>query len=351
MYTTSNFRYLRISKTKVLPVNLLLSKEDLEWFNDYSFQEILTVLKPLLLGRIALYEQGHITKRSIAPTNNINQSLDDGLDDAGIILGGKNESTASAAQGSGSEAIPGANTSKGKRRRGEVEAIGGTNWNKSERPQFSVRYGMRPTTNSERGGAILVADKKLGFTMVKKEQEDEAAMLEGASQRSLTELAALEGEAGSGVEKTIGDVAIREEDESDNLRVSDFQRSKSDEDEDETIQEDDDGEDGDYRDQRGSKRKKSARNTKLGAKGNRSKSDSGMSQSQLDQKPTLQVNYSPLKLYPQTLYIVVRTLGSSNVKVDIAASSSSSGGRADKLPGEQGDDGSLFPPELDYFLS
>ncbi|KAF9174127.1 hypothetical protein BGX21_000266 [Mortierella sp. AD011] len=351
MYTTSNFRYLRISKTKVLPVNLLLSKEDLEWFNDYTFQEILTVLKPLLLGRIELYERGHITKKSITPTNNINQNLDDGLDDAGVILGGKNESTTSTAQGCGSEATPGTNLSKGKRRRGDSEAVVGANWNKSERPQFSIRYGMRPTTNSERGGAILVADKKLGFATVKKEQGDEATMLEGASQRSLTELAALEGEVGSGVEKTIGDVAIREEDESDNLRVSDFQRSKSDEDEGETIQEGDDDEDSDYRDQRGSKRKKSARNIKLGVKGNRTKSDRSMSQSQLDQKPTLQINYSPLKLYPQTLYIAVRTLGSSNVKVDIAASSSSSGGRADKLPAEQGDDNSLFPPELDYFLS
>ncbi|KAF9356990.1 hypothetical protein BGX26_004410 [Mortierella sp. AD094] len=364
MYTTSNFRYLRISKARILPVNLLLSKEDLEWFNDYTFQEILSVLKPLLLGRIELYEQGHIAKKSIAPTtyNNINQNLDDGLDDAGVIFGGRDESATSTAQGSGSEATPGTNLSKGKRRRGGAEAVGGANGNKSDRPQFSVRYGMRSITNSERGGAILVADKMLGFAMVKKEQSDEAVMLEEVSQRSRTDLVALEGETGSGVAKNIGDVAIREEDESDNLRVSDFQRSKGDEDEDDAMQEDGDGGDGDYQDLRGSKRKKSARNTKHKGKGNRSKSDNDMSQSQSDRKPTLQINYSPLKLYPQTLYIVVRTLGSSNpndaaptlpftVSVDTAASSSSSGGPADKLPGEQESEDSLFPPGLDYFLS
>jgi hypothetical protein len=38
MFTTTNFRYLRVSKTSVLPLNLSLSKEDLDWFNERSFQ-------------------------------------------------------------------------------------------------------------------------------------------------------------------------------------------------------------------------------------------------------------------------------------------------------------------------
>jgi len=40
MFATTNFRFLRISKTGVLPLNLFLSEEDLEWFNDYTFQVI-----------------------------------------------------------------------------------------------------------------------------------------------------------------------------------------------------------------------------------------------------------------------------------------------------------------------
>ncbi|KAF9105905.1 hypothetical protein BGX27_009398 [Mortierella sp. AM989] len=361
MYTTSNFRYLRINKTKIIPVNLLLSKEDLEWFNDYTFQEILTVLKPLLLGRIELYEQGHILKRAIAPSayNNINQSLDDGLDDAGVVLGGEN--ACSTAQINGSEATSESNPTKGKKRRGGAEAGGSINKAHSHRPQFTVRYGMRSIANYERGGAILVADKKLGFATVKKEQVDEISISEGSSQRSQTGLAALEGEARNGGVAGDIDVPIREEDESDSLHVSDFQKVNVEEDENEAVRGGRNASDDDYQDRIGSKRKQPI-NTKRKGKGKRSKADNDMPLSQSDQKPTLQINYSPLKLYPQTLYIVVRPLGSYEAKestsilpftvpVEAAASSSNSGSPTDRLSGEQETEDSLFPPGLDYFLS
>ncbi|KAF8975807.1 hypothetical protein BGZ46_008838 [Entomortierella lignicola] len=340
MYTTSNFRYLRISKTKILPVNLLLSKEDLEWFNDYTFQEILTVLKPLLLGRIELYEQGHVSKRSIAPTSYNNQNLDDSLDDAGVILGGD---VSSAGQSNSSEATSGSNTSKGKRRRDGAEIVRAKN--QSNRPQFCIRYGMRPVANSERGGAILIADKKLGFSLVKEELSDDTSILGESSQRLQMDLAVLEGEAGA------GNIVVREEDESDNLRPSDFQRAIV---EDEGVIEDEDSRDNNQRDQQESKRKKLSSNTKRKGQENRTKDDINMPSSQSEQKPTLQVNYSPLKLYPQTLFIVVRSLDSETsslpLTVPVETTSTLSNNTA-RLSEELDDENSLFPPGLDYFLS
>ncbi|KAF9938463.1 hypothetical protein BGZ65_012753 [Modicella reniformis] len=349
MYSTNNFRYLRISKTRVLPLNLLVSKEDLEWFNDYSFQEILTVLKPLLLSRVELYEQGHIVKRTINPTTFVNpyQDLDDGLEDAGVILGGSDDSTRNQGPDSAS-GLSESSANKEKRRKGTI--LG----NKSSvRPQFAIRYGMRTKIAAERGGAVMVAEKNLGFLKVKKEQDNETNSIEdvGGSQRVRSDLASFGGEEGT--TEDADSIVIREEDESDNLRVNDFRR------EDEV--DDDDVE------QARSKRKQSAKETRRQSKRKRTKEDEqDVSSSQGDQKPTLQVKYAPLKLHPQTLYIVVRTLGAPAASVSTlpfapirAAASSSSSSTAEAsgsgtggstVAGQQEEEDSLFPSGLDYFM-
>ncbi|KAF9433118.1 hypothetical protein BGZ76_009871 [Entomortierella beljakovae] len=331
MYTTSNFRYLRISKTKVLPVNLLLSKDDLEWFNDYSFQEVLSILKPLVLGHVDLYEKGHIIKKSTITSNS-----DDGLDDAGVVFGTNiNDGI------SGQDTRPGVESSKGNKRRGAT-ATGGKGIN---RPQFTVRYGMKQIMNSERGGAVLIADKNLGFAAVKKEQLDDSNLHDEPSQRSQTGLAALEGEEQSqDREADVSGVVIREEDESDNLRVSDFAGGD--------VGGDQDTEDNEYQ-EREAKRKQTGSTGKSGRKGKRPKLGEEVSSSQSDQKPTLQVNYSSLKTFPQTLYIVVRSVDSKEpsilpftIPMPIADSSS----YIDSTKQSPEDD-SLFPPGMDYFLS
>ncbi|KAG0367990.1 hypothetical protein BC939DRAFT_461121 [Gamsiella multidivaricata] len=364
MFTTINFRYLRISKTSVLPLNLLLSKEDLDWFNDYTFQEILSVLKPLLLSRVELYNQGHIAKRSIAPTtySGVNQDLDDGLEDAGVILGGSGQD-ADHSSSSG-------NTT-GKRRRG----TGKGSEKAADRPQYVIRFGMRPSTSSEHGGAVLIADKKLGFSMVKKEQMDEKILQEEGttSQRIQMGLARLEGEEGAIASGDVGDgIVVREEDESDSLRVSDFQRGDDEGDED---QQDDHG-DEDYEGHGGSKGRRTPKGTNRNNRSKRAKvNESDVPSSQMDRKPTLQVHYSGLVLHPQTLYIVVRSLGSSAASTGstsvlpfkpIAASSSSSSmaensgdadrgtnnsGPMDRVSTQQDDEDSLFPPGMDYFAA
>ncbi|KAF8937378.1 hypothetical protein EDD21DRAFT_404968 [Dissophora ornata] len=368
MYTINNFRYLRISKTSVLPLNLLLSNEDLEWFNDYSFQEVLSVLKPLLQSRIELYNRGHIIKRTITPStyNSLYQDLDDGLEDAGVILGGEGANATSENQGPETSLSTAAN--KGKRRKG---TSGPGNRNPSDRPQFSVRFGMRPSTSSERGGAVLVAEKNLGFLKVKKEQvDDEKVLSEGnetkASQRVRMDLAALEGEGT--IEDTNG-IVIREENDSDSLRVGDF-RQGSNGDGNGSGDEDlrgVDGDDTDYQDQSGAtKRKQPAKEAKRKGKGKRAKKDDlEVSSSQADQKPTLQISYGSLKLHPQTLYVVVRSLESLTAPASssilpfttyiepIAPPMPEAGGSSSIIEdrsAQQEEEDSLFPPGMDYFL-
>ncbi|KAF9359451.1 hypothetical protein BGX34_008348 [Mortierella sp. NVP85] len=350
MFTTTNFRYLRVSKTSVLPLNLSLSKEDLDWFNERSFQEVLTVLKPLLLSRIELHDQGHIFKRAVPPSTSVNvhQDLDDGLEDAGIILGGSDDGIGNQGSEPTTGSTGGSDRTHGKKRKGRGVSGGNKPF---ERPQFAIRYGMRPSTAAERGGAILIAEKNLGFLKIKKEQGDVSILTEEASgsQRLTTNLASLEGER---MDSEEAGVVIREEDESDNLRVTDFQRG-DDDDTHGTI------DDGDYAESIGDKRKQSENEPRPRGKGKRTKTDeSDAPSSQMDQKPTLQVKYAPLKLHPQTLYIVIHTL-----KATAAATSSSEGvtsGSAteacdvsDSAIAEQQEEeeGSLFPPGLDYFLS
>ncbi|KAG0206776.1 hypothetical protein BGX28_001849 [Mortierella sp. GBA30] len=377
MFTTNNFRYLRISKSGVLPLNLLLAKEDLEWFNDYSFQEILSVLKPLLLSRIELYNQGHITKRASAQLTTSNssatigpyQTLEDGLEDVGIMLGGNgnDDSTSAPATESNESSI-----TRTIRRRG----LGGGSGALSGRPRFGIRFGFRASTVAERGGAILVADKNLGFVAVKREiVDDENAIAPSptpqpqeaiGSRRLSMQLAALEGETPTFDEDTTRPIVIREEDESDSLRVSDFQRGLEETAEASTAGDDDD----DYRDENGdgegTSSKKGKREVAGGrGRGKRKRANTGVPEepsSQMDQKPTLQVKYTSLKLHPQTLYIVVRSVGQSSsasgsmqpfVKLTEAAASSSSraGEAANHSPAQQGqeDDEGLFPPGMDYF--
>ncbi|KAG0042415.1 hypothetical protein BGZ83_000497 [Gryganskiella cystojenkinii] len=303
MYAKTNFRFLRISKTAVLPLNLFLSEEDLEWFNDFTFQEILSVLKPLLLGRIELYELGHLNKRTPNFANNNNravnniQDIDDGLDDAGVILGGIGEITPAETT-----------TSSAGRRSNKAPS--------EHRPKFRIRFGFRASTTAERGGSVLAADKNLGFLKVKKEamDEDEDASLLSASQVSRSIRNDLVADDG---------VQIREEDESDSLRISDFRRVEEEREEDD----DDDGiqvgEDAEYQETgRGSSKRKRGTNTVTNTnnKGGRGRGgrpgrssaaqEDSVPSSQMDQKPTLQVEYAPLKLHPQTLYIVVQSEGS-----------------------------------------
>ncbi|KAF9131206.1 hypothetical protein BGW39_002112 [Mortierella sp. 14UC] len=354
MYTTNNFRYLRISKHNVLPLNLLLSKDDLAWFNDYSFQEILTVLRPILLGRVELFNQGHIIKRTINPiaTNSSSANSEDGLEDAGVVLGGEQ------ADESG--------TKRTTKRRNTA----------AERPQFNVRFGLRTHTPSERGGAVLIANKNLGFARVKTEedsafgnelsQEESSGNQRSSGRRTSIGLASLEGEAST---EEGGPVVIREEDESENLRVSDFQRG----DDMEQVA----GDDANYQDESASqrwgapsKRKDSGSTTQSRAKGKRAKAMDGSHQppSQSDQKPTLQVSYGAMKLHPQTLYIVVRSVDSglpspsSILPFTTAVESTSTADKKESTAAaatktteaasiaQDEDEESLFPPGLDYFI-
>ncbi|KAK3829680.1 MAG: hypothetical protein J3R72DRAFT_479046 [Linnemannia gamsii] len=348
MYTTNNFRYLRISKHNVLPLNLFLSKDDLAWFNDYSFQEILTVLKPILLGRVELFNQGHIIKRTINPiaSNNSTNNSEDGLEDAGILLGGEQTDESS--------------TKRTKRRNAAAE-----------RPQFGVRFGLRTHTPSERGGAVLIANKNLGFTRVKTEediafgnehgQEESNQSQKSSSRRTSMGLASLEGEAPV---DDGGPVVIREEDESENQRVGDFQHRDD--------MEQDTEDDGNYQDESlsqrrtASKRKSSGSATQDRAKGKRAKAtdESHQLPSHSDQKPTLQVSYGAMKLHPQTLYIVVRSVDSglpslssilpftSSVESTSTSDKKESAAAAatEAASSAQEDEDSLFPPGLDYFI-
>ncbi|KAG0251867.1 hypothetical protein BG011_007348 [Mortierella polycephala] len=375
MFTTTNFRFLRINKHNVLPLNLLLSKDDLEWFNDYSFQAILTVLKPLLLSRIELYNSGHIIKRTSKapvpfPLNN-SADQDDGLEDAGVILGGSGDTN--VIQDNVSSSSIDNNSRSSRRRRG----------NPLDRPQFCIRFGFRASTASERGGAVLVTDKSLGFSRVKKEViEGDECVQKG--RRISMELATLEGEKPM-QDDIIGEgIVIREEDESDSLRVSDFKAGTAkDGDNDNTNGDNNTGDDDDYQFQasasqpRGNKRELS---TRAKRNGKRAKADDLDAQSsQVDQKPTLQVNYSSLAIHPQTLYIIVRSLGFSTAtipassilpftstvegKTSMPSGGSSGGGtggdsgagnassRVSDPQDLEDDEESLFPPGMDDLSS
>ncbi|CAO3574215.1 unnamed protein product [Mortierella alpina] len=367
MYTTNNFRYLRINKSRVLPVNLLLSKEDLEWFNDFTFQEVLTVLKPLLLSRIELYNQGHLVKRPLTrtasasadPSPGHHPSSDDGLEDVGIVLGGDGESNPDHSSETGAQ------SSRQKRRKG----AGG---NTVERPKFGIRFGFRASTLSERGGAVLVSDKNLGFSRVKKEvleTDNSVPQDKPASRRLSMQLATLEGEIA--VSDTDGDrpVVIQEEDQSDSLQVSDFPQGN-------TVASEDVMEvrsnDGDYRDDESGQdtgkkrtRRQASEDSKGKGKGKGSRaSQANESESQMDRKPTLQVKYTPLDLHSQTLYIVVHSLDSLSDRARPSSSLSFYATRAEDAPSSsvvsdgitrrseqqvEEDEESLFPPGMDYF--
>ncbi|CAB4487695.1 hypothetical protein RhiirA5_486077 [Rhizophagus irregularis] len=48
IYSTYNIRYLRISEKQVLPLIIYLRQENLSWFNDIIFQEILSALQRII---------------------------------------------------------------------------------------------------------------------------------------------------------------------------------------------------------------------------------------------------------------------------------------------------------------
>ncbi|KAG0344599.1 hypothetical protein BG004_004342 [Podila humilis] len=292
MFTTSNFRFLRINKTTTISLNLVLAKEDLAWFNDYSFQEVLAVLKPLLVARIDMYNQGHLTR---LPTTTSTNDPNNGLDDVGVVLGG-DHNNGTPDEGSSTR------TGRGVLRR--QQSI--------KRPRFSIWYGFRDSTLAERGSAILLSNKKLGFhSKVKEEVKDD-------------------------------NLPIREE-EDDTLRVSDFPQSAgNNETEQHTSNASDDGDEY-HNAPAGNTSKRSRRQSTATPKGKgRKSSQSGKHQdvtssvTETDHKPSLNISYSPLKLLPHTLHISIRALGSSYTGERITG--------GDPLDDEQ----SLFPPNLDF---
>ncbi|KAF9556715.1 hypothetical protein EC968_008089 [Mortierella alpina] len=334
--------------------------------NSAKNAEVLTVLKPLLLSRIELYNQGHLVKKSLARTSSAvaypspghHPSSDDGLEDVGIVLGGEGGNNFDH----NSEAD--AQNNRPKRRKG----AGGYS---VERPKFGIRFGFRASTLSERGGAVLVSDKNLGFSRVKEEasEVDNSIPQENPASRRLSmQLATLEGETAT--KDTDGDrpIIIREEDQSDELQVSDFLQRSAEASEDEVNEHDNDG---DYQDDdngqyKGKKRKtQQALGTRKG-KGKGKGTGAGLgdeSDFQVDQKPTLRVKYTPLNLHPQTLYIVVRSMDSLSDTVRPSSSLSFATPRAedtvtstvsvgvDPVSEQQVEDeeDSLFPPGMDYF--
>ncbi|KAG0321115.1 hypothetical protein BGZ97_012106 [Linnemannia gamsii] len=300
------------------------------------------MLKPILLSQIELFNQGHIIKRTINPVaanNSTTTSSEDGLQDAGFVLGGEQQQPA--------EELCTTTTKRAKKR------------NVAERPQFGVRFGFRIHTPAERGGALLVANKNLGFPRIKTEEEPSASQRTSGRRTSMG-LASLEGEVST---DEGGPVLIREEDESDNLRVSDFQSGDVDQDQ------GDAGDDGDYLDESASqhrgggdsaaKRKNSGTGTQGRGRGKRAKAVADGPLSHTDQKPTLQISYGAMKLHPQTLYIVVRTLDSGLPSLSSIlpfTTTVESTSTADKKEAAattstlQEDDDNLFPPGLDYFI-
>ncbi|KAG0028394.1 hypothetical protein BGZ82_008453 [Podila clonocystis] len=286
MFTTSNFRFLRINKTTAISLNLVLAKEDVEWFNDYSFQETLAILKPLLLARIDMYNQGHLTRLN---DKTVSTDLSD-LDDVGVVLGGDQDTSA--------------NTSRNPKR------------NQTRRPRFSIWYGFRDSTMAERGSALLISNKNLGFISKVKEEVQE----EGASKLT-----------GSG--DGLGSVVIREE-EDDALRVSDFPMVA--EEDNNELPEGQGGSEDEYQDPAGSS-KRPRRSAADKGKGRASKKNKGVEGGSSDYKPTLNVSYSPLKLLPHTLHISIRSLGASTTGERITGGD---------VPEDEQD---LFPPNLDFF--
>ena len=302
------------------------------------------------MSRIQLYEDGHISKKSSNFANNsaasLGQEIDDGLEDAGVVLGGPSDSHLEQALNSSS-------TTTGRRRTGASD---------HERPRFAIRFGFRPSTSAERGGSVLAAEKNLGFQKVKREIVEDEEHLPSASRRTLTDLE-IDGNDG---------VHIREEDDTDGLGVSDFQPMEDESDDGINVGEDAEYRENDRENRRGSKRKRGGQ-AASSKRGRAVVQEDAFPASQLDQKPTLQIGYAPLKLHPQTLYIVVHSLGSTSSPFTMAApaagaSSRSSAkstpenvGKSKKATAQpvqqplQPDDGldedSLFPPGLDDYLS
>ncbi|KAG0331212.1 hypothetical protein BG000_011111 [Podila horticola] len=279
MFTTSNFRFLRINKTTAISLNLVLAKEDVEWFNDYSFQ-------PLLLARIDMYNQGHLTR-----LNDKTASTDpDDLDDVGVVLGGDQDTSY-------------ASTSRNSKR------------NPIARPRFSIWYGFRDSTMAERGSALLVSNKNLGFVSKVKEEVQEV----GAAK--------LANSLGDGLR----DVVVREE-EDDSLRASDFPLAAENNNEPHESQ----GSEDEYQDPAESSKRprKSAANK---GKGRATKKNRGVEGGSVDHKPTLNISYSSLKLLPHTLHISIRSLGASTTGERITGGD---------VPEDEQD---LFPPNLDFF--
>lgn len=237
----------------------------------------------------------------------------------------------------------------------------------NERPRFAIRFGFRPSTNAERGGSVLAADKNLGFLKVKTEAVDDEEHLPTASRRTRNDLEVEDQDPGD------GDVHIREEDESDGLRVSDFRQVEEDDDQSEVDQDEDiEYQENERAGRGGSKRKLRGAAAETAHRGKRGKAvdqENAYPASQIDQKPTLQVGYAPLKLHAQTLYIVVHTVGSSSspfTATTAAAATTISTGSSSKAssnkrvaaqPAQQPqaevefEDDNLFPPGLDDFLA
>ncbi|KAG0089533.1 hypothetical protein BGZ93_009800 [Podila epicladia] len=250
--------------------------------------ETLAILKPLLLARIDMYNQGHLTR-----LNDKTAGTDPNeLDDVGVILGGDQDTSTDS-------------SSRNLKRNQTVR-----------RPRFSIWYGFRDSTMAERGSALLLSNKKLGFLSKVKEEVQE----EGASKLAQS----LGGD--------IGGVVIREE-EDDSLRVSDFPLATDDSNE---HLESQGGSEDEYHDPADSS-KRPRKSTADTGKGRAIKKNKGVEGGSADQKPTLNVSYSPLKLLPHTLHISIRSLGALTTGERITGGD---------FPEDEQD---LFPPNLDFF--
>ncbi|KAF9164656.1 hypothetical protein DFQ26_001187 [Actinomortierella ambigua] len=324
-FSEANFRLLRVSKTRALQLMLLLSKQDVEWFTDVAFQQVLTMLQPLIQARVEYHAQGISSKqlqpqrstrtgsamvaRAVAaakastsnsptpsstsaiqtpssssssaavaagsPSGAANDEDDalDGLEDLGMVLGGEDLQQQQQQQETDSTTT----NSRRRRRVGGIRASMPT-------PRFRVRFGFRDHMASERGAmSVLVKRKNLGFK-IKSEQQNE----EGK-----TRVLAHDGEAQ-------GDDGVRilqeEEDEDALVRRLLHQTSRGQDDE--GAREEEEGEE----EGEGGPEGEAAQHRKKRA---RSSSDAEKSGG-VDYKPTLEVAYQPLRMFPMTLYIVIR---------------------------------------------
>ncbi|KAF9978283.1 hypothetical protein BGZ73_003090 [Actinomortierella ambigua] len=311
-FSETNFRLLRVSKTRAVQLMLLLSKQDVEWFTDMTFQQVLTMLQPLIQARVEYHVQGvpfkqlqpqrsartgsAMVARAVAaakatagrspstlsgtgaatPTPSSSSSSAaasgsgaaaspsgaavnegdndawDGLEDLGMVLGGEEGDTENM------------NTARRRRRGGAATKA------EMPTPRFRVRFGFREHMASERGAmSVLVKKKNLEFK-VKSEQSDEI----GLSMQGRTQ-------------EVDGVRILQEEEDEDALARQLLQQMP-------VGGDDKAGDNGDDDEEMHQRKKRAGSLSEMGKSGG-------------EYKPTLEITYQPLRMFPMTLYIVIRT--------------------------------------------